>query len=70
MPGGKYSSLLRKFVTYVSKKFYNIGLQMGKICTKVSNKIILYIKVNLCVCVFGIEIHTVGPILTKFGMGA
>ncbi len=28
----------------------------------------------LCVCVFvcvsGIEIHTVGPILTKFGMGA
>ncbi len=23
-----------------------------------------------CVCVSGIEIHTVGPILTKFGMGA
>ena len=23
----------------------------------------------LCVCVSGIEIHTVGPILTKFGMG-
>ncbi len=33
---------------------------------------ILYIKVNLCVfvCVSSIEIHTVGPILTKFGMGA
>ncbi len=34
-----------------------------------------FIKVNLCVCVCvfvcvsGIEIHTVGPILTKFGMG-
>ncbi len=24
----------------------------------------------MCVCVSGIEIHTVGPILTKFGMGA
>ncbi len=44
--------------------------------------IILYIKLSLCVCVCvcvcmcmfvcvsGIEIHTVGPILTKFGMGA
>ncbi len=33
---------------------------------------ILYIKVNLCVCVCvsGIEIHTVGAILAKFGMGA
>ena len=25
--------------------------------------------VCLCVCVSGIEIHTVGPILTKFGIG-
>jgi hypothetical protein len=29
---------------------------------------ILYIKLNLCVS--GIEIHTIWPILTKFGMGA
>ncbi len=26
--------------------------------------------VCVCVCVSGIEIHTIGPILTKFGMGA
>ncbi len=26
--------------------------------------------VCVCVCVSGREIHTVGPILTKFGMGA
>ncbi len=26
--------------------------------------------VCVCVCVSGIEIHAVGPILTKFGMGA
>ena len=33
--------------------------------------LVLYIKLNPGVfCVSGIEIHTVGPILTKFGMGA
>jgi hypothetical protein len=27
-------------------------------------------SVCVCVCVSGIDIHTLGPILTKFGMGA
>jgi hypothetical protein len=45
-----------------------ITLNMGDI----TNNDILYIKLNPggFVCVYGIEIHTVGPILTKFGMGA
>jgi hypothetical protein len=42
-----------------------------KIACLLGNEI-LYIKLNPggFVCVSGIEIHTVGPILTKFGMGA
>jgi hypothetical protein len=27
-------------------------------------------SVFVCVCVSGIEIHTIGPILAKFGVGA
>ncbi len=35
------------------------------------NELNLIYKVeSVCVRVSGIEIHTVGPILTKFGMGA
>ncbi len=30
---------------------------------------LIYKGESVCVCVSGIEIHTVGPILTKFGMG-
>jgi hypothetical protein len=33
-------------------------------------KIIIYKGDSVFVCVSGIEIHTVGPILTTFGMGA
>jgi hypothetical protein len=33
-------------------------------------KNLIYKVEAVCVCVSGIEIHTVGPILTKFGMGA
>jgi hypothetical protein len=48
----------------------------GMVLILINNLIILYIKLNpggfvcVCVCVSGIEIHTIGPILTKFGMGA
>jgi len=31
---------------------------------------LIYKGESVCVCVSGIEIHIVGPILTKFGMGA
>ena len=31
---------------------------------------LIYKGESVCVCVSGIKIHIVGPILTKFGMGA
>jgi hypothetical protein len=63
---------------WLSKKPFQKELAMHRLTFDPGQRrvllLFLYIKVNLCVCVFvcvsGIEIHTVGPILTKFGMGA
>ncbi len=80
LKAGEMLRKLQKLRKFQSQLFNLTGRDEAKTHLKVvlahfiimEYKGILYIKVNLCefVCVSGIEIHTVGPILTKFGMGA
>ena len=51
---------------------YVLCLKLHLIYKVESLCVFVFVCLCLCVCVYvpGIEIHTVEPILTKFGMGA